>query len=274
MTTVAELLAEGRSRLPAAEARLLLAEVLGKDLAWLLAHGEATFEAASAARYRAYVARRAAGEPIAYLLGRREFYGRDFRVTPAVLIPRPESELLVEAALARLAATTAADVLDLGTGSGCLAVTIALERPLCRVTAIDVSDEALAVARENARRLRATVDFLLGDWYAALPPARRFALIVANPPYVAAADPHLQEGDLRFEPRRALTDGADGLVALSRIIGEAPRWLLPGGWLFVEHGYDQAAAVAELLCAAGFRELETHRDLAGIVRISGARIAE
>lgn len=270
MTTVVAALAATRQRIPAAEARLLLGHVLGRSAAWLEAHRDDVITMAAADEYSALVGRRAAGEPVAYLLGSREFYGRDFAVTPAVLIPRPETELLVDIVRQKLGVRETASILDLGTGSGCLAVTLALELPGARVTAVDVSPAALAVARANAARLGAAVGFVESDWFLALPPAR-YDLIVANPPYVAAADPHLGEGDLRFEPADALTDRADGLRAIRRIVSGAPGHLKPGGWLFFEHGYDQGTAVRELLDAAGFTEIEQLRDLAGIVRASGGR---
>lgn len=266
--TIAALLAEARQRIPATEARLLLGHLIGKSAAWLEAHRDDGLDAA--ADYAALVGRRAAGEPIAYLLGVREFYGRDFTVSPDVLIPRPETELLVDIVRTKVSPGETARILDLGAGSGCLAVTLAQELPRTQVMAVDISPAALAVARENATRLGAAVNFVESDWFAALVP-QRFDLIVANPPYVAAGDPHLREGDLRFEPADALTDHADGLSALRRIVTEAPAWLVPGGWLFLEHGYDQASAVREVLVAAGFVDLEQHRDLAGIVRASGGR---
>lgn len=278
MNTPAALLAAARQSVPPAEARLLLGHVLGRAAAWLAAHDDSAVDAAVAATFTALVARRAAGEPVAYLTGAREFYGRVFAVTPDVLIPRPETELLVDIAkvkvgLGETANPTAhhvARILDLGTGSGCIAITLALELPQARVTALDVAPAALAVARDNAARLGARVDFIASDWFAALPP-QRFDLIVANPPYVAAGDPHLAEGDLRFEPAGALTDKVDGLTAIRRIVATAPQWLNPGGWLFLEHGYDQGEAVHALLAAAGFVAIEQHRDLAGIVRVSGGR---
>lgn len=266
--TIAALLAEARQRIPAAEARLLLGNLLGKSAAWLEAHRDNDVQVA--ANYAALVGRRAAGEPIAYLRGVREFYGRDFTVTPDVLIPRPETELLVDIAKTKVSPGKTARILDLGVGSGCLAITLALELPQTRVTAVDVSPAALDVARTNALRLGARVEFVESDWFTALA-SQRFDLIVANPPYVAAGDPHLREGDLRFEPADALTDHADGLSALRHIIAQAPPWLAPGGWLFLEHGYDQAVAVREMLDAVGFVDLEQHRDLAGIVRTSGGR---
>jgi release factor glutamine methyltransferase len=273
MTTIAAALAEARQRIPPTEARLLLAHLLGRDNAWLEAHRDEELDAASAEKYPALVTRRASGEPVAYLLGVREFYGRDFAVTPAVLIPRPETELLVDIAKEKLFASDAARILDLGAGSGCIAVTLALELLWTEVTAVDVSVAALEVARDNARRHGAVVNFIESDWYAALPP-QRFDLIVANPPYVAAGDPHLAEGDLRFEPEGALTDHADGLAAIRRIVGGAPDWLNPCGWLFLEHGYDQGEAVQTLLAEAGFTAIEQHCDLAGIVRTSGARMPD
>jgi release factor glutamine methyltransferase len=270
MTTIAALLAEARQHISPAEARLLLSHVLDRPVAWLEAHRDDAV--AVVAEYSALVRRRIAGEPIAYLTGVREFYGRDFAVTPNVLIPRPETELLVDIAREKLGAGGTARILDLGTGSGCLAVTLALELPLARVTAVDVSPAALEVARGNSQRLRARVEFTESDWFAALPP-QLFDMIVANPPYVAAGDPHLDEGDLRFEPVGALTDHADGLSAIRRIVTAAPQWLATRGWLFFEHGYDQAAAARQLLDAAGFSEIEQQCDLAGIVRATGGRWA-
>lgn len=269
--TIAALLAEARTRIAPAEARLLLGHLLQRSTAWLEAHRDEPVDAVIERQMSALVGRRSAGEPIAYLLGVREFYGRDFAVTPDVLIPRPETELLVDIAKQKVDAGETANILDLGTGSGCIAVTLALELPQAKVAAADVSPVALAVARDNAVGLGAKVEFFKSDWFAALP-AQTFDLIVANPPYVAAGDSHLSQGDLRFEPQGALTDHADGLAALRRIIAHAPAWLRPGGWLFVEHGYDQADAVRDLLQAAGLTDIEQHRDLAGIVRCSGARI--
>lgn len=270
MKTVAALLADARQQIPIAEARLLLGHLLGQSTAWLEAHRDDAVPEEIAIKNSALAGRRATGEPIAYLLGVREFYGRDFAVTPDVLIPRPETELLVDIAKEKLFASDVARILDLGAGSGCIAVTLALELPWTEVTAVDVSPAALAVARGNARRLGAAVGFVASDWFAALPPAC-YDLIVANPPYVAAGDPHLAEGDLRFEPSGALTDNADGLTAIRRIVAGAPCWLSPDGWLFIEHGHDQAAAVHALLGAAGFADIEQRRDLAGIVRTSGGR---
>lgn len=271
MITVAGALAAAREVIPISEARLLACHVLNCNAAWLEAHRDDKLSEAQADRFSELVACRAGGEPVAYLLGRREFYGRDFAVSPAVLIPRPETELLVDLAKTALARVPAPRILDLGTGSGCVAITLALELRGASVTAVDVSPEALAVARANAGRLAARVRFIESDWFAALGGDERFDLIVGNPPYVAEGDPHLGQGDLRFEPETALHCGPDGLSAIRRIVAEAPRHLAPGGCLYFEHGYDQAEAIAGLLSAAGYIGIEQHRDLAGIVRVSGGR---
>jgi release factor glutamine methyltransferase len=269
---LAQAFTEARQCIPPAEARLLLGHLLQKPAAWLEAHREEPLSPEQLRQFRGLVARRAAGEPVAYLLGLREFYGRDFLVSPDVLIPRPETELLVDVALRKVGAGGTAKILDLGTGSGCIAITLALELPAAHVMAIDVAPAALLVAEENAARSGAAVEFVESNWFAALPPMH-FDLIVANPPYVAAGDPHLAIGDLRFEPTGALTDHADGLAAIRHIVAAASRWLAPGGWLLFEHGYDQAAVVCELLTDAGFTAIEQHRDLAGIIRVSGGRLA-
>lgn len=257
------------------EARVLCAHALGVERAWLIAHDQDLLGPEQAVAVDALVARRAGGEPVAYLLGEREFYGRPFQVSPAVLIPRPDTELLVEAALARLPADPAPRLLDLGTGSGCIALTLALECPRCQVWAVDRSVAALAVARANAQRLGAErVRFVESHWYGALAGAtfhRCFDLIVANPPYVAADDPHLARGDLRFEPAGALAAGPQGLDDLERIIAGAPAHLAPGGWLLVEHGWDQGTACRGLFAAAGFAQVDTLRDLAGHERVSLGR---
>ena len=266
MSTVAEALAAARAKLPAAEARLLLGHVLGRSAAWLIAHDDDALGEEALLRFASLAARRAGGEPVAYLTGQREFFGRDFAVSPAVLIPRPETELLVEIVLARLSA--GAKILDLGTGSGCLAISLALELPQSRVSAVDRSEAALAVARGNAEHLGARVRFVCSDWFASLS-GERFDVIVANPPYIAADDPHLAAGDLRHEPVVALSSGADGLDAIRHIIAAAPGFLAPGGQLWLEHGYDQATAVRTLLAGTGLADIEQHRDLAGIVRVSG-----
>lgn len=254
----------GEARL---EAQVLAAHVLEVNRAWLIAHGDEALDPAAADRLEAALSRRLAGEPVAHILGRREFYGREYRVTPDVLIPRPETELLVEAALERLPPDRPANVLDLGTGSGCIAVSLALARPDCAVTAVDASSAALAVARDNAARLGARVTFLESDWFAALA-GRRFDLIVGNPPYIADADPHLSQGDLPREPRTALAAGADGLDDIRAIIHAAPAHLPAGARLLLEHGWDQGEAVRALLDARGFTSVETLRDLAGQARVS------
>jgi release factor glutamine methyltransferase len=253
------------------EARLLLAHAGGLAPAILAAFPERMVGEDAAAAFRAHAARRRAGEPVAYILGSREFYGRDFQVTPDVLIPRPETELLVELALSRVRQAAApARVLDLGTGSGVVAVTLACEAPRARVTGVDQSAAALAVARANAARLApgGAVELVQSDWFAALGETR-YGLIVGNPPYVAEGDIHLSQGDLRFEPRAALASGAEGLDAITRIAAAAPRHLESGAWLLLEHGYDQGAPCRRLLGAAGLAEVVTWRDLAGLERVSG-----
>jgi release factor glutamine methyltransferase len=279
MNTVKAALAAAREKLPASEARLLLGHVLDRPAAWLIAHDEEVLEEADLLRFASLVARRKGGEPVAYLVGYREFYGREFAVSPAVLIPRPETEMLVELALARkvgagttaqCAATSPTRILDLGTGSGCIAITLALEITSAQVCAVDVSAAALDVARGNAERLGARLRLVQSDWFEGLN-GEEFDLIVGNPPYVAERDPHLAAEDLRFEPGRALASGADGLDAIRRIIAAAPRHLRPGGRLWLEHGYDHAHAVRELLAAAGLGDIQQHPDVAGIVRVSGGR---
>lgn len=266
--TPSTLLAWARLRIPAAEARSLLAHVLGHNSAWIEAHRDDPLDEASAERFSALAARRAAGEPVAYLLGQREFFGREFSVSPSVLIPRPETELLVERALSELAVCTAPRVLDMGTGSGCIAITLALECPTARVDALDASPAAIAVARENAQRLKASVSFIESHWFGGLPAGACYEVIVANPPYIAAGDPHLDQGDLRFEPATALAAGTDGLDDIRLIVAGAPRYLCAGGALLLEHGYDQAEAIAVLLKAKGFVNVASHADLAGIPRVT------
>lgn len=253
---------------PRLEAEILMAHVLGKPRTYLHAWPEKPLEPAQHAHYRELVARRQAGEPIAYIIGMREFWSREFWVTPAVLIPRPDTELLVELALARIPPAAPCRIADLGTGSGSIAITIALERPRASVSACDISAAALDVARANAGRLgAANVEFILSDWLDGLAP-RRFAMILSNPPYIEANDPHLAEGDLRFEPQSALASGGDGLAAIRRIVAEAGRRLEPGGALLLEHGYQQAASVRKLLCESGYVAVSSHRDLAGHERVT------
>lgn len=260
------------SPLPRLEARLLWQRVLGVPHAWLIAHDADPLEPAQVAAYQALEARRLAGEPMAYILGVREFFGRDFQVTPAVLIPRPDTELLVECGLRAVGALRAPRVLDLGTGSGIVAVTLALERPDAQVRATDCSAEALDVARMNARALGAKLLFSHGNWYDTELGSAGFDLIVSNPPYIDAQDAHLGRGDLRFEPAGALTDGADGLQALREIVQGAPDHLAPGGFLCVEHGWDQAAAVRSLFLRRGFADVASERDLSGTERVTRGRL--
>jgi release factor glutamine methyltransferase len=253
------------------EAELLLAHALGVTRTQLIAHPERAADAVQATRYPEYLERRLAGEPVAYILGDREFHGLSFQVTPAVLIPRPETELLVEMALQRIQPAAAPRVLEVGTGSGCIAVSIARLRPNARIVATDSSDSALTVAKANALRHHAAVEFRLGDGYAPVAGAQ-FDLIVANPPYVAEGDPHLEQGDLRYEPQCALVSGPDGLTLLRRLVAQAARHLRAGGWLQVEHGHDQAEPVRGLFEAAGFGELCTSHDLAGVPRVAAGRL--
>ena len=276
MTTIDQALREAAARLAAHEtarldAELLLAHVLGRPRTYLYAWPERELDVERAAAFDALVARRAAGEPVAYLVGAREFWSRALAVTPATLIPRPETELLVEAALERIPVEASWRVADLGTGSGAIAIAVAAERPACALIATDRSAAALAVAQSNAERhVPGQVSFVCADWLA---PFRKeaFDLIAANPPYVAQADPHLALGDVRFEPVGALAAGPDGLDAIRRIVAETTHCLRPGGWLLVEHGYDQAAAVAKLLDEKGFLDIACLRDPAGQPRVSLGR---
>ncbi len=316
--TIGEALAA--SGLEPVDARALLRHVLGVNDAYLIAHSAQALTNAQSELYAALAARRGAGEPVAYIIGAREFFSLEFKVTPAVLIPRPETEALVEFALERISPDSVPSVLDLGTGSGCVAISIARHRPRARVVAVDRSAAALAVARENAARLLDNtasgsnptptltlpltgggklkkapspcegegwdggealrvggkvncdrLQFVQSDWFGALA-SRRFDLIVSNPPYIAASDPHLAQGDLRFEPRAALAGGADGLACVRLIIASAPQHLNGGGWLAFEHGYDQAARCRKLLAEARFGEIFSRVDLAGIERVSGGQL--
>jgi len=251
------------------EVRLLLEHVSGCRSADMLTSPEKMLAPPAQHVFDALLARRVTGEPLAYLLGEAAFRGRVFQVSPAVLIPRPETDVLIELALEKLQGMSAPRVLDLGTGSGIVAISLALECPSASVVAIDLSADALIVARNNAGRLGAHVDCRQGDWF--LPVAgERFDIIVSNPPYVADGDPHLALNGLPFEPQMALTDGADGLACIRHIVATAVEHLKPGGWLFFEHGYDQGDASRNLLAAAGFKAAVTFPDLAGIDRVSGA----
>lgn len=274
MTTVRALLSEGARILGASpearrEAVLLLGHSLDAAEARLIAHAEDAVDPAQETAFRRLLARRASGEPVAYLTGSRGFYDLELRVTPAVLIPRPATELLVELALARIPPDAACAVADLGTGSGAIALALAHARPRAAVTATDASASALDVAADNAVRLGLhNVTFVPGDWCVALGDTR-FDLIVSNPPYVAAGDPHLMRGDLRFEPAAALVAGADGLDAIRAIAAGARRHLRQGAWLLLEHGFDQGEAVRGLLAGHGFDGVFTARDLEGHDRVGG-----
>lgn len=261
--------------LPPLEARILLMHVLGWRRTELITRDRETLPQDAVARFEALAARRSNGEPIAQLSGKREFFGLEFDVTPDVLIPRPETELLVELTLEAIADASNPRVLDLGTGTGAIAISIAHARPDARVWAVDRSRAALDVARGNASRLlkSGNVTFVESDWTANIDPSLRFEAIVSNPPYIASGDPHLEQGDLRFEPRGALTDDADGLSAIRTIVDNAPRLLAHDGALWIEHGYDQAESVRALLTARGFSDVYSMRDLAGIERCSGGRFA-
>jgi release factor glutamine methyltransferase len=254
------------------DAQVLLAHVLDTDRAWLVAHATDPLARSDAEAFFTLARRRRDGEPVAYLTGKREFWGLSLAVDRSVLIPRPETETLVECALRTLPSDRPLRVLDAGTGSGAIALAIARERPHVQMLATDVSAAALAVATRNAERMKlGNVRLLQSDWYEQLSVGEvAFDLIVSNPPYVADADPHLAEGDVRFEPVTALRGGHDGLAALRVVVGGASAWLAPGGVLIVEHGYDQADAVRALMRAAGLADAGIFRDLAGIARVSVA----
>ncbi|EJN08967.1 peptide chain release factor N(5)-glutamine methyltransferase [Herbaspirillum sp. YR522] len=256
--------------LDALENRILLCHALRLTRVQLITQSERQLAVDEAEALAALFERRLGGEPIAYIVGAREFFGLAFRVTPDVLIPRPDTELLVELSLERL--PCGARLLDMGTGSGAIAVAVAHARPDAVVTALDASAAALEIARGNASANGVRVDFRLSHWYDELQGAR-FDLIASNPPYIVDGDPHLSQGDLRFEPIDALTDHGDGLSDLRAIVGGAAQHLVQDGWLLMEHGYDQAAAVRALLDRSGFCEVQSWRDLAGIERVSGGRLS-
>lgn len=266
--------AQRSSPLDALETRMLLMHALGLTRVQLITQSERRLSADEAQRFSALLQRRVAGEPIAYLVGQREFFGLPFLVTKDVLIPRPETELLVELALER--APQCGRILDLGTGSGAIAIALAHARADLQVSALDVSRAALEVAQQNAAHNLAgrgsAIRLLHSDWYRALQAGEQFELIVANPPYIVGGDAHLSQGDLRFEPIGALTDHADGLSALRTIVQGAAAHLVPCGWLLMEHGFDQAAAVRELLMTLGFSDVQSWQDLAGIERVTGGAL--
>lgn len=260
-----------RTRIEADAAALLLAHVLGRSRGWLYAHGDDALDAGDAARFDALVARRAAGEPVAYLTGSRGFWTMDLVVTPDTLIPRADTERLVELALQRLPPEASPRVVDLGTGSGAIALAIARERPRAQVRATDRSAAALEVARGNAATLGLdNVAFVEGDWLEPLG-SERFDLIASNPPYIASDDAHLARGDLRFEPHAALASGADGLDAIRTITATAGAHLRPGGWLLLEHGWEQGPAVRARLSAAGFVDVATETDIESRDRVTLGR---
>ncbi|WP_315388634.1 peptide chain release factor N(5)-glutamine methyltransferase [uncultured Stenotrophomonas sp.] len=272
---IRQLLADAARDLPGVEGRheaeLLLLHVLGRERGWLFAHATDVIDPASAAAFASLLQRRLAGEPVAYLLGRWGFWTLDLAVSPDTLIPRPETERLVELALERLPEGTPLRVADLGTGSGAIALALASERPQARVLATDMSAGALAVAAGNARTHQLeNVEFREGSWHAPLA-GERFDLIASNPPYIASGDPHLARGDLRFEPASALASGDDGLDDIRVIIAGAAAHLRPGGWLLLEHGWDQGDAIRALLEAAGFVEVATAVDLEQRDRVSLGR---
>jgi len=276
MFTIEKALREARAAIGSTDARVLLRHVLATSNEFLATHPEQALTVEQTTAFQALVARRELGEPVAYLISVREFYGLEFLVTPDVLIPRPETELLVDLALQRIPVDYPRHVLDLGVGSGAIAIGVAANRPLAKITATDISATALQVAQQNAERLipfenRANIAFIKSDWYSNLGDTL-FDVILTNPPYVAENDPHMQQGDLRFEPANALTPGGDGLDAFRAIIGQAPIHLHSNGWLLCEHGYDQAKAVRALLVAAGFQSVVSHKDLSGIPRTTIGRI--
>lgn len=266
--TLSAALLLGRGQVSIQEVRILLRYAVGCDATLLIAHPDQTLTKAQSQKFQDWLARRVAGEPIAYLVGEREFYGHTFRVSPAVLIPRHETELLVERALQNMEQLQKPQVLDLGTGSGAIAVSIKLARPDAQVWALDQSVAALEVAQANAQYLSADVRFLQSNWFAALGSDQRFDIIVSNPPYIAPNDVHLEQGDLRFEPRSALEASDKGLADIRVITQNAPNHLLPGGYLLFEHGYDQAESARALMAQTGFAEVQSLRDLAGIERVT------
>jgi release factor glutamine methyltransferase len=273
MTLAQALAAAANLGIERLDAQLLLLQALGRapsDRAWLLAHDGDALDESQQRQFTSLCARRAAGEPLAYIAGRREFHGLDFAVDSRVLVPRPETETLVDWALEVLAGTSSPRVIDLGTGSGAIALAIKSKRRDAQVVATDRSAQALEVAAANARAHGLDVDFRRASWLAAID--ERFDLIVSNPPYVAAGDPHLV--DLAHEPLNALVAGAEGLDDLRTIVAQAPGCLRAGGWLLVEHGYDQALAVRDLLARAGFHQVASRRDLASIERCSGGQWLE
>lgn len=278
MTTIAVLLATAGEKLaavsqsPRLDAEILLSRVSGFSRTHFIAWPDKMLLPEQEHAFAALLEQRLAGVPIAYIIGSREFWSREFRVTPDVLIPRPETELLIDLVLQAIPVREPVRIADLGTGSGVIAVTLALECPLAEVTALDLSPSALAIAQDNASRLGAHgIRFICSDWFDALAASERFDFIVGNPPYIAVGDPHPEQGDARFEPRLALLSGADGLDAVRRIVRQARQRLTRGGQLLFEHGYDQAEASRALLEREGYAAVASHRDLQGHWRVSGGQ---
>ena len=269
--TIAQVLSQAHNYIANTDARILLQSVLKVNHAYLIVHSDQSLIPIQIQNFQVLVTRRTNGEPVAYIIGECEFYSMKFKVKPAVLIPRPETELLVDLALERISLDLPCKVLDLGTGSGAIAITIAKLRPLANVTAVDSSIDAIVVAKKNVKYLGVSnVCVIAGDWFEEFA-GERFDLIVSNPPYVVIGDPHLNQGDLRFEPRLALVAGSDGLDCIRLIIASAVSHLAVGGWLLLEHGYDQAVMSKQLLEKAGFSDIFFRSDLAGVIRASGGR---
>jgi release factor glutamine methyltransferase len=272
--TLGEALGAAQGRIDPVDARVLLCYAVGRDAAYVAAHPEVQLRPAEQENFTGLVERRAKGEPVAYLTGEREFYGRLFRITPAVMIPRSETELLVDLALERIPQDGLVRVLELGTGSGCIAISLASERPQAKILALDRSLDALALARRNAVTANVgNVAFLRSDWFSALR-SEHFDVIVSNPPYIASADRHLNEGDLRYEPRPALDGGTDGMESIREIVSKGRQHLKPGGWLLFEHGHEQGERARLLLHGAGYVEIFTAHDLAGTDRVSAGRLTQ
>ena len=268
--SITEALNQACQNIVRTDARMLLQKILGVNHAYLITHPEQQLTLDQTQKFHSLITQRIRGEPVAYLTGEREFYSLNFQITSAVLIPRPETELLVELALERISMSQSCEVLDLGTGSGVVAISIAKNRPLAKVTAVDCSAEALAIAKINIKHLDVNnVCAIIGDWFNGLSLNNKFNLIACNPPYIANEDPHLNYGDLRFEPRLALVGGEDGFDCIRSIINTATRYLVIGGWLLLEHGHDQAETCKQLLIEKGFINVLSYPDLAGILRVSG-----
>lgn len=270
--TISQALATAYRDIDRIDARLLLQFVLNAGHAFLLTYPDRVLTAQQLEAFLHLVQRRIDGAPVAYLTGERDFYDLTFKVNEAVLIPRPETELLIELGLQLIPSSRSCRILDLGTGSGAIAITLAKHRPHCEVTAVDLSSAAISVAQWNARNLQThNLNFVTSSWFDELS-GEKFDLIVSNPPYVADTDPHLQQGDLRFEPPMALSAGDNGLSCIHHIVDEAPDHLVSSGWLLLEHGYDQAAACRQLLQEKDFSNICSHPDLAGIMRVSGGQL--